>query len=214
MIVYLLTNRVNGKRYVGKTTQSLKRRWSEHVGDSRSRSTTALHRAIEKHTPESFQKEVLSVGLNEKVLSVLEIFWIRELETRTPNGYNLTDGGEGVSGAVRSLETREKLSKIARNRSPELIERMRIGGRGYKHTPEAIEQMSVARTGRKDSPATRQKKSIRMLGNTNTLGHKASPETRAKLSAAALGRKDPLKTRINKSVGAKQGWITRRKNAA
>ncbi len=141
MVVYLLQNTVNGKCYVGKTVQGLRRRWNEHCGDARSRGTTVLHRALRKYGPENFQRKILSVGLNESVLLALETFWIRELNTRAPNGYNLTDGGDGISGCRRSPETRAKQSAAARNRSPELIEKMRVWGRTSRHTPEYIESI-------------------------------------------------------------------------
>jgi predicted GIY-YIG superfamily endonuclease len=54
MIVYLITNAKNQKRYVGITTKALMQRWYEHCWLAASGGTQALYKAIRKHGAGSF----------------------------------------------------------------------------------------------------------------------------------------------------------------
>jgi group I intron endonuclease len=118
--VYLITNLMDGTLYVGKTSQSLKQRWIEHRGDaSRHRYASHLHRAMRKHGIENFTMVPL-VPLNFDIttaeeLSVFERDMIRVLR-KTNRLYNLTDGGDGSSGAIRSEETCRRMSNAQRGR--------------------------------------------------------------------------------------------------
>jgi hypothetical protein len=64
--------------------------------------------------------EVLNVCLTHEALDAVEKFYIKELNTKIPNGYNLADGGGGVSGwkngkgYVPTKETRSKLSEAGK----------------------------------------------------------------------------------------------------
>ena len=48
-VVYLITNTVNGKVYVGQTINGLSKRWKGHKNDVRNGSQNPLHRAIRKY---------------------------------------------------------------------------------------------------------------------------------------------------------------------
>jgi len=55
LVIYKITNIINGKIYVGKTTRSLKDRWNRHIYDALSnRLDTHFSRAIRKYGPENF----------------------------------------------------------------------------------------------------------------------------------------------------------------
>jgi hypothetical protein len=57
-----------------------------------------LHCAIRKYGRDVFEIEILDEGLTEAEADFCEVFYIRILNTKVPNGYNLTDGGEGSHG--------------------------------------------------------------------------------------------------------------------
>ena len=57
--IYLITNLVNGKKYIGCTMISLKRRWTQHLSSARKNSPMAIHRAIRKYGPSSFKIECI-----------------------------------------------------------------------------------------------------------------------------------------------------------
>src|ERR1700721_37675 len=89
--VYVHTNIVNGKSYVGQTTQGVAARWEGHVKERRNR---AFSRAIRKYGVDSFEHRVLVVARSQEQLDNLEKVWIILLQTKVPLGYNLTCGGE------------------------------------------------------------------------------------------------------------------------
>lgn len=95
--IYCITNLINGKRYVGKTTSSLKERFREHCVDSQRErcEKRPLYDAMNKYGIENFIIEELEQVEDESLLSEKEIYWIKELQTFGSNGYNATSGGDG-----------------------------------------------------------------------------------------------------------------------
>ncbi len=82
-----------------------------------SKTNTYLSRSIRKHGWDNFKKEIIIDDVPEEDLNNLEISYIKVENTMTPHGYNLTLGGEGMSGYKASKEAREKRSQatILRN---------------------------------------------------------------------------------------------------
>lgn len=107
--VYLITCLANGKQYVGKAADAWKR-WQTHRRQAWSRlgSCTALYRAMRKHGVPQFSITVLSEHDTEAEAFAAEIAAIAAHRTRSPHGYNLTDGGEGASGAEHGPEARDR----------------------------------------------------------------------------------------------------------
>ena len=127
-VIYLIRNLINGKCYIGKTI-NLKRRIYEHFM-GHSEGCKLLSRAIKKYGKENFSVEILHEGIIPELLDEFEIQAIKEHNTKAPRGYNLTDGGEGLSGFVFpkdsktfSAETKRKRSESVRKtftESPEI----------------------------------------------------------------------------------------------
>lgn len=94
--IYVITNKINGKQYVGKTTHnSIQKRFQEHIRDSRKSrcEKRPLYSAINKYGVENFTIEQLEeCSIDE--LEDREIYWIDKLDTYH-NGYNATHGGDG-----------------------------------------------------------------------------------------------------------------------
>lgn len=93
--IYKITNKINGKAYVGKTTDTVQVRWEEHLRDSR-RSRWAnrpLYSAIRKYGVDKFAVEVLE-KVDLENLSERETYWIEYFHTYS-DGYNATTGGDG-----------------------------------------------------------------------------------------------------------------------
>lgn len=92
--IYKITNLLSGKQYVGKTTQPLNERYSQHVANANNLDTY-LYRAMRKYGIESFVAEIIEwVGIHDDI-DAREKFWISELRTLAPSGYNMTVGGDG-----------------------------------------------------------------------------------------------------------------------
>ena len=86
--VYLVTNKLDGKKYVGQTTRTLEQRFAEH-----SKADTLLGKAIRTDGAENFSIEVLATCETQEELDEQERFFIAKLDCKFPNGYNTMNGG-------------------------------------------------------------------------------------------------------------------------
>jgi len=96
-IVYKITNLINGKAYVGITTKTLERRLKIHM-TAKNEKHLPFHRALNKYGLEGFSCDILIDDEPWEELCKLEKYYIKHFNCKSPNGYNLTDGGEGFSG--------------------------------------------------------------------------------------------------------------------
>ena len=94
--IYCITNLINEKKYVGKTTYSVTKRFQEHCRDCKRErcEKRPLYDAMNKYGVENFVVEELLECPNEE-LNSYEIMYIDKLET-FHNGYNATKGGDGT----------------------------------------------------------------------------------------------------------------------
>ena len=89
--------------------------------------------------------------------------WIETKLTKKPNGYNLTDGGEGTYGYKHTEETKKKMSEASKGRklktprSEEYRKAVSERSKGRTLSEEAKRKISMANTGRKPSEETKQK---------------------------------------------------------
>lgn len=93
--IYVITNDINSKQYVGKTNNSIEERFREHISDSRKRrcEKRPLYSAMRKYGIEHFHIAVLEQCSAEESAN-REIYWIDKLNTYGHTGYNATRGGE------------------------------------------------------------------------------------------------------------------------
>lgn len=93
--IYVITNNINGKQYVGKTNRTIEKRFQEHINDKDRREfeIRPLYRAFNKYGVENFSIKILEECLPEES-SNKEIYWINKLDTYH-KGYNATLGGDG-----------------------------------------------------------------------------------------------------------------------
>ena len=89
-IIYKITNKVNGKSYIGQTRYTIEFRWRQH---QHKKDNTYFHNAIHKYGIENFNIEILE-ECDIEDLNSREIFYIAKYDTFN-NGYNLTIGGDG-----------------------------------------------------------------------------------------------------------------------
>jgi group I intron endonuclease len=102
MIIYKITNLLNNKIYIGKTTRKLNARRLEHLSDSRVGSKLPIHNAIRKYGENNFSFEVIDEANTQEELNDKEVYWIKKYNSyihwNNSNGYNLSIGGDGASG--------------------------------------------------------------------------------------------------------------------
>jgi group I intron endonuclease len=147
MIVYLITNKVNGKKYVGQTVQPLKDRWKLHKSRAKHVYKTAICSAIRKYGFSSFSIEVLHECETKEEMGFFEKYYIFFLNTNPPFGYNLTGGGEGTSGWKHTEDAKKKISLAGakRKQSEEAKEKLRKAHTGKIATPAMLEALDKGR---------------------------------------------------------------------
>lgn len=95
--IYKITNKINGKIYIGKSS-NIERRWKEHIRHSKdkfSKNKPAIHRAINKYGKNNFTFEIIKECEIDE-LNDLEKYYINEYRSNVKDiGYNFTDGGDG-----------------------------------------------------------------------------------------------------------------------
>lgn len=89
-VVYLITNIVNNKKYVGITTRSIDSRFEEHC-----KADSLIGKAIRKYGKDNFTIEIIAETTSKEDTVEKEIYYISNYNS-FENGYNLTIGGDGV----------------------------------------------------------------------------------------------------------------------
>ena len=146
--IYSITNELNGKSYIGKTND-LVRRWKEHYYGKGN--TVILNNAFKKYGLEHFVFDIVAqipfdnVEEMNNVLSQLEIYYLSLYET-FGKGYNATAGGDGICFYKHSEKTKERLSQLQKEKwlNPELRDKMATAALGYHHTEDAKERITQA----------------------------------------------------------------------
>lgn len=182
--VYVIEHVATKRMYVGKSVDVARRVRAHFAPSSAAVEPSRLHNAISKYGSGEFTSTVLEECATAEEASEREIFWIRTLGTRSPKGFNLTDGGDGTAGLKRPG------NNVGRVLSAETREKIRIGNTGKKISPETIAKRSASIRGR--VPA----RNLRPV----------SEATREKLSAAGRGRKHIDETRAK----MRQAWARRK----
>ena len=111
--IYLVTNLVNGKKYVGQTKQGhTVGRWKEH-NVIREDYNTIFHNAIKKYGAENFSVKVIEDNISDGDIDQREIYYIDFYNTFHANGhgYNMTKGGRGMLGYRPTKKTKQKVKK-------------------------------------------------------------------------------------------------------
>jgi group I intron endonuclease len=127
--VYLITNAINSKQYVGCVLtdgKTIEQRLYNHLCGAGG--ATYLKRAIRCHGKEHFSIEQIGAGITPENALELEEVFIAELNTKAPNGYNLSDGGKGNPGYRFTDEQKQKLSEAHLGQVPWF--------KGRKNVPE------------------------------------------------------------------------------
>lgn len=193
-VIYLVTNSVTGKVYVGQTIMSIKDRWKGHCNAG---SGSRLWLSIQKYGRDSFTISEISSANSKQELDDLERRFIKEYRSTDKSiGYNFERGGSGVPK-----------SRDAARRAAEKL-------RGRKIPPESVEKMATTKRGR---PRTEKEKEVLVKMSESNRGRKHSEQSRMKMSIACTGRKYAERTEEYKqklSIAAKKDWAKRKAASA
>ena len=114
--IYMLIS-PSGKCYIGKTINDVLQRWKQHR--KKGSGCTAIKNAIKKYGWENFTKSVIDWA-PENGLDNLERYYIKLHNSMSPNGYNLTVGGDGGSLAEVSKKKISASLKIYKATRPQV----------------------------------------------------------------------------------------------
>lgn len=180
--IYLLTNIVNGKIYIGQTWLPLHIRMGKE--GSNYKNSLYLYGAIQKHGADKFQYEILVQCRDQESADYLEEYFINQYDSRNHQiGYNLKEGG---SAGRHSDETRKKISET-------------LKAQAATWSPEELAKRSAPIagwwTGKERGPQTEEKKqhTIAFMKNWHAdnqhpmLGKHHSEESLRKISEASKG---------------------------
>jgi predicted DNA-binding protein YlxM (UPF0122 family) len=106
--IYIITNSINNKVYIGQTIQSLKERWQGHCRKACSigEGNMLIKKAIFKYGKVNFKIEELE-KCNLDILDEREIYYINLYDSYN-NGYNLTKGGKCGSKPLKLSSNQQK----------------------------------------------------------------------------------------------------------
>lgn len=195
-IIYVVTNIVTGKRYVGQTKGAVLTRWAQHLAAARgtSRKPSVLHAAIRKYGPDAWRLDVLGEADSQAELDEREAAAIVAFGSLVPGGYNLRAGG---NVAQMHAETRRKLSLVRTGRklTPEHRANIGAGQKGRKLSVDQVEQIRAARTGKPLSAEHRAKLSAAGRGRPRTASQLAAMLARAAAAKGKPGRPPGVEAR-------------------
>lgn len=203
-LVYLTTNLVNGKQYVGSHR-------TKNINDSYIGSGYALIKSIKKYGKENFKREILEYCDDIKEARKLEQIYIEKYNTLTPNGYNISPtGGMGEWCGKHSDESLVKMSISQKKRFDNIEEKEKISKR-FSGTYEDL-------YGKVKSDKMKNEKSIffqknnpikgKFGENNPNFGSKRTEESKKKMSESL---KDKPKSEEHKKSLSK-AWEKRRIN--
>lgn len=113
--IYKITNKINGKSYIGQSIH-IEERWKEHIYNPSKSSLIKL--ALQKYGINNFTFEVIE-ECDENELDEKEIYWIKYYDTYY-NGYNLTLGGSkgykfDIEKIYNEYKNTNSISQTAKN---------------------------------------------------------------------------------------------------
>lgn len=193
-IIYVATNLLNNKRYVGQTTGSLNRRISSHL--SNTSSDNYFHSSLKEYGYENFKWEIVDAVENKNQLDVSEQYYINFYDTtNNDKGYNSTTGGINFIHVEETLKKiREKtIGKIISDETRKKISEANLGKHSGPKSELTKMKISAANKGKKRSDETKEKMSKSHTGDKNyNYGKHLSEKTKDKLRKKLSGDKNPM----------------------
>lgn len=206
IFVYVITNLINNKQYVGQHT-------TNKIDDGYFGSGKVLKQAIKKYGSENFSFEVLEIldNCSQRILDSRETDFIIEFNTISPNGYNLKGEDHRIP---MSDEIKKKISdkKIGIKMSEETKNKISDSNMGKFVSEETKNKISDSNSGKRwvYNPTTNEHKKIKDVDNIpegfvigSNFSHTCSEETKEKLRNFNLGREMDEETKEKIRVALK-----------
>jgi group I intron endonuclease len=173
MIIYMSTNKIDGKCYIGQTKRTLNKRKQEH---KREKDNCHFHNALNKYGWNNFEWKILCECESKEELDEMEFHYIKQYNSYD-NGYNMTWGGDGgpiMFGKDNPMwgKKRPEISKMMKKNNPTLKESVR----------------KKIRDSKKGKPNIKLSETIKRMGKK---WHLLDPEIQKKAAEGKKGKKRP-----------------------
>jgi len=194
--------------YVGQTTKTLKERRKEYEYKINC-VDFYFYRAMRKYGIDNFTWKIIKICRNKTELDWWEKYYIQKYKTKYPNGYNMTDGGEGTPNRIIRDETRYKLrianlGKKASEETRKKLSESHMGKpnshKGKKFSKEWKENLSKAHKGYKMPEEQKKKISESLRGRIVT------ENTRNKIRNSLVGRKQSEEVKLKRVKILRKIW--------
>lgn len=203
--VYLATNQVNGKTYVGISISVVKR-WKKHKYDARSgKGKHAFACALRKHGADNFTWQVLAEFPSEPLAKQAEIYTIAQ----GYGDYNETKGGGGCSGLSPAAQAKKSAALKGRPKSEETRRNMSLAQQGHYVSQQAKLKMSESRLAYlKEYGGYVYPEEVCLKISAALKGKPKSQAARNNMSKAKLGKRNTEEHKANISKGLNDFWAT------
>jgi hypothetical protein len=177
----------NGKQYIGITSKTAVVRFAGHKDGAAGKRNSVIYSALRKYKPENVDVKTLVIANDWKYLCELEKKTIVAFGTKYPQGYNMTDGGDGFIGIANHAELISVATKKAMAR-PEVVAKVNANARARSADPEWRRKISRSKTGKTIGPASTQRKERISVARRLEW---ADPALRKKRTDARISRAEP-----------------------
>ena len=164
MLIYKITNKLNGKVYIGQTTKTLDIRRNGHIQAAKAGVNHHLYNAMNKYGIDNFEFEEICKANSKSELNYLEAKYILEYDS-VRNGYNMGYGGD--NNVMDSPIVKEKHDNIMRSEDVRL---------------KISQSMKQYRQENPFSETHRKKISEKLKGNKHFAGHHITDEHKEALN--------------------------------
>lgn len=152
--IYKITNIITNKVYIGKHKYS-----KPELDPNYITSGVYIQNSIDLYGIDNFIIELVDIADDVNELNNKEIYYIESLNTKYPNGYNLTNGGDGLSDPSKPIREKMAKSKLGTKRSKESIDKARESLKKVVHTEEWVDKIRESNRGKRPSDITLQRSS-------------------------------------------------------
>lgn len=210
-VIYKATNKINNKSYIGFAVDFEKRK-KEHMKQMHYASTY-FHRALMKYGLDNFEWIILKedATLEDEIISIREheTFWTLD------KGYNLTLGGEGMLGHIKTEETKNKLRKAHLGKKPteNQLKTLRENAKKMQeigHTEETKKKISQSHKGKIFTEEHKKNISLNHASKKETGTFYKSEEYKEKMSESLKGKKRTPESIERYRMAAKRRWAAKK----